>query len=132
MEEAIFLPLLRELESSGSDGIWTVLDVIDIYLSSDRKPSAKLIDLVRRALLQPQLIADGPRSNMDSHRLESLVERLGALDCIDKDFASNLANQCLGICRRDINSKVYFFSIVPFERFWDSSCHCILIKFGRK
>ena len=45
-----FLPLLEELKAHGYDGLWTVLDIISMYLNEEtRKPTAPLIRLLKGA-----------------------------------------------------------------------------------
>ncbi|HEV2513148.1 hypothetical protein [Bosea sp. (in: a-proteobacteria)] len=107
-EEAIFIPLVRELEAYGSDGLWTALDIIDMYLFGGHKPSRELITLAKRLLLRPEIVASGQRHTMDSHRLESVVARLVTLGAVGKGYASKLAKQLIGICRQDTNSSVFF------------------------
>lgn len=83
----ILLPLLRELESHGSDGLWTVLDIIGTYLfGDDREATKDLIAELKRVLVAPQLL-DAVRNNMDASHLENHVKRLISVGAISASYA---------------------------------------------
>jgi hypothetical protein len=78
----VLLPLLRELGNYGTDGLWTILHIIDMYLyGGTRKATKDLIAEVRRVLVAPELI-DAVRNNMDGYHLENHVKRLISLGAI--------------------------------------------------
>lgn len=103
----VLLPLLRELENHGTDGLWTILDIIDMYLyGGTRKATKDLIAEVKRVLVTPELI-DAVRNNMDGYHLENHVKRLISLGAISAPYARQLTRQLLGICRQDIGRVFY-------------------------
>lgn len=103
----VLLPLLRELENHGADGLWTILDIIGMYLyGGTRKATKELIAEVKRVLLAPELI-DGVRNNMDGYHLENHVKRLISLGEINATYARQLTKQLLGICRQSADRVFY-------------------------
>jgi len=103
----VLLPLLRELENQGTDGLWTILDIIDRYLyGGTRKATKDLIAELKRVLVAPELI-DAVRNNMDGYHLESHVKRLISLGAISAPYARKLTKQLLGICRQGIDRVFY-------------------------
>ncbi|MCP4309402.1 MAG: hypothetical protein GY788_31925 [bacterium] len=103
----VLLPLLRELENHGTDGLWTILDIIDMYLYEEtRKATKELIAAVRRVLVAPELI-DAVRNNMDGYHLENHVKRLVSLGAINAPYARRLTKQLLGICRQGADGVFY-------------------------
>ncbi|MBH0236751.1 hypothetical protein [Methylobrevis albus] len=103
----VLLPLLCELKNHKTEGLWTILGIIDRYLyGGTRKPTDELIAEVKRVLLAPGLIG-AVRSNMDGHHLESHVRRLLGLGAIRAPYARRLARQLLGICRQSADG-VFF------------------------
>lgn len=103
----VLLPLLRELESHGADGLWTILDIIDMYLyGATQKATKELIAVVKRVLVAPELIS-AVRNNMDGHHLQNHVRRLVNLGAISASFARKLTKQLLGICRQGSDRVFY-------------------------
>ncbi|MEQ9331792.1 hypothetical protein [Thalassobaculum sp.] len=103
----LLLPLLRELEKCGSDGLWTTLDIIDMYLyRGERKATKDLVAEVKRVLVAPELI-DAVRNNTDGYRLERHVKRLIGLGAIGAPYARRLTKQLLRICRPDTDRVFY-------------------------
>jgi len=103
----VLLPLLRELENHGADGLWTILDIIDMYLhGGTRKATKSLISEVKRALVAPELI-DAVRNNMDGYHLENHVKRLVSQGEMSAVFARELTKQLLGICRKGADQVFY-------------------------
>ena len=103
----VLLPLLRELEKCGSDGLWTILDIIDMYLyGGERKATKELIAEVKRVLVAPEL-TKAVRNNMDGYHLEKHVKRLSGLGAISAPYARKLTKQLLGICRQDTGRVFY-------------------------
>ncbi len=105
--EALFIPVLQELEKHGNDGLWTVVDIVAMFLhGGSNLPSKELKTLTKRVLLAPKLF-EGTRNNMDGYHMEQLVHRLIKLGAIDKAFAAKLAKQLMSICRRGTDSFFY-------------------------
>lgn len=103
----VLLPLLGELEKHGADGLWTIIDIIDMYLyGGTRKATKDLIAEVKRVLVAPELI-DAVRNNMDGYHLENHVKRLISLKAINATYARQLTKQLLGICGQD-TSRVFY------------------------
>lgn len=107
VDAKVFLPLLRELENHGTDGLWTILDIIDIYLyGGTRKATKDLIAEVKRVLVAPALM-DAVGNNMDGYHLENHVKRLISLEAISVPYARQLTKQLLGICRQGTDRVFY-------------------------
>ncbi len=103
----VLLPLLRQLENHGADGLWTILVIIDMYLyESTRKATKDLIAEVKRVLVTPELL-DAVRNNMDGYHLENHVKRLIGAGAISAPYARQLTKQLLGICRQGTD-RVYY------------------------
>jgi hypothetical protein len=103
----VLLPLLRELENYGTDGLWTILDITDMYLHGGRRKATNdLIAEVKRVLVAPELV-DAVRTNMDGHHLVNHVERLVGLGAVDAPYAGQLAKRLLGICRQGTDRVFY-------------------------
>jgi hypothetical protein len=103
----VLLPLLRELENHGTDGLWTILDIVDMYLYGDaRKATKDLITQVKRVLVAPEL-TEAVRNNMDGYRLKRHVKRLISLAAISAPYARKLTKQLLGICRQGTDQVFY-------------------------
>lgn len=105
--EKLLLPLLRELENHGPDGLWTILDIVDMYLYEDTRTATRgLIAEVKRVLVTPELI-DAVRNNMDGYHLENHVKRLIGLGAISAPYAHKLTKQLLRICRQSADRVFY-------------------------
>jgi len=103
----VLLPLLRELEDHGTDGLWTILDIVDMYLYGDtRKATRGLIAEVKRVLVAPELM-EAVRNNMDGYHLENHVKRLIGLGAISAPYTRKLTKQLLGICRQSADRVFY-------------------------
>jgi hypothetical protein len=101
------MAILRELECHGNDGLWSILDIVGMYLHGGENTATKeLIILVKRVLITPALI-DAVRHNMDGYHMEQMVERLAKLDLINEAYAKKLAKQVLRICRQG-NDRVFY------------------------
>ena len=102
-----FLPLLEELEKHGANGLWTILDIISMYLhGGTRQPNKALIKLLKRVLLAPELL-DMTRNNMDGYHLEQSVSRLAKLGTITATYARSLTKQFLRICQKRSDRVFY-------------------------
>lgn len=107
VDAKVLLPLIRELENHGTDGLWTILDIIDMYLyGGTRKATKGLIAEVKRVLVAPELI-DAVRNNMDGYHLENHVKRLISLGAISAPYARQLTKRLLGICRQSSDRVFY-------------------------
>ena len=107
VDAKVLLPLIRELENHGTDGLWTILDIIDMYLyGGTRKATKDLIAEVKRVLVAPELI-DAVRNNMDGYHLEKHVKRLISLGAISAPYARRLTKRLLGICRQGTDRVFY-------------------------
>ena len=51
------MPLLSELARHGAAGLWTILDMVSMYLHDGRTPEPALIRKIKDVLLAPELIA---------------------------------------------------------------------------
>lgn len=103
----VLLPLLRELENHGTDGCWTILYIIDMYLyGGTRKATKDLIAEVKRVLVAPELI-DAVRNSTDGYHLENHIKRLINLGAITAPYARQVTKQLLGICRQGSDRVFY-------------------------
>jgi hypothetical protein len=101
------LAILNELELHGNDGLWSILDIVGMYLHDGSKTATKeLIALVKRTIVNPKLL-DATRNNMDGHHLEQLVERLAKLGLLSEAYSKKLAKQVLRICRQG-NDRMFY------------------------
>jgi hypothetical protein len=99
--------IVDELERYGNDGLWTILDVVGMYLYGDKNvPPKKLVTLIKRVLINPALM-DAVRNNMDGYHMEQMVVRLAKLTVIDEAYAKKLAKQVLRICRQGTDRVFY-------------------------
>ena len=88
----VLLPLLRELENHGTDGLWTIVHIIDMYLYGGTRTATKdLITELKRVLVAPELI-EAVRNNMDGYHLENHVKRLISRRAINAPYARRLTN----------------------------------------
>jgi hypothetical protein len=102
-----FLPLLEELEKYGADGLWTILDIISLYLhGGTHQPTKRLIKVLKRVLLAPRLL-EKTRNNMDGYHLAELVSRLAKLGAISPSYARSLTKQLLRICEKRSDRVFY-------------------------
>lgn len=105
--EVLFIRVLRELKKHGNDGLWTIIDIIGMFLHGDTDVySRNLQILTKQVLLAPQLLV-ATRSTMDGYHMEQLVHRLVQSGAIDKPYATKLAKQLMSICRRGADSVFY-------------------------
>lgn len=103
----VLLLLIRELENHGADGLWTILNIIDMYLyGGTRKATKDLIAAVKRVLVTPELI-DAVRNDTDGYHLENHVKRLISLGAISASYARQLTKRLLGICRQSSDRVFY-------------------------
>ena len=101
------IAILRELERHGNDGLWSILDVVGMYLYDGTNTATKeLIALVKRVLVTPALM-NAVRNNMDGYHMQQMVERLAKLGAIDEAYATKLAKQVMRICRQGTDRVFY-------------------------
>lgn len=104
---ADLLTVLDELEKHGNDGLWSILDIVTMYLHGGHNTATpELITLLKRVLIAPALM-ESVRNNMDGHHFQELVGRLAKLGAFDQSFAKKLAKQCLRICR-PVSANVFY------------------------
>lgn len=109
LDVPLLIPLLKELEDHGNDGLWTILDIVGMYLYDGKKTATKeLLTLVKRVLVTPVLM-DAVRNNMDGYHMEQMVERLVKLGAINETYAKKLARQAMSICRQGTDRVFYDF-----------------------
>jgi hypothetical protein len=117
-----FMPLLDELTHHGPSGLWTVLDILSMYLHGGRVPDATITGKLKEVLLAPELLQAINHRTMDGHHLEEAVSRLAKGGAINRPFASALAKQLLSICHsRDHD---LFFELDDYLR----KCLQLLLK----
>ena len=103
LDGPLLLPLLEELECHGSDGLWTILDIVGMYLHGGVHTATKeLATLIKRVLISPELM-NAARGHMDGYHMEKMVERLVKLGAVNKTYATKLAKQVMRICRQGTN-----------------------------
>jgi hypothetical protein len=99
--------VLRELERHGNDGLWSILDIVGMYLHGGANAASRqLIALTKRVLINPMLMT-AVRNNMDGYHMEQMVERLAKLGVISEAYAKQLAKQVLRICRQGTGRVFY-------------------------
>jgi hypothetical protein len=93
-----FMPLLDELMHHGTSGLWTILEILTMYLHGGRTPDQSIIRKFKEVLLAPALLKGINRRTMDGHYLQETVTRLAKQGAINRPFAHALAKQLLSIC----------------------------------
>jgi hypothetical protein len=93
------LPFLDELGQHGAEGLWTVLDIISMYLFGGKAPSEIIAGKLKQVILMPSLFEKVSRHVIDGSHLEQAVSLLEKSGHIDGTFASLLVRQLLNICR---------------------------------
>jgi len=107
LDVLLLMPLLEELEDHGNDGLWTILDIVGMYLYGGKNIATKaLLTLIKRVLVTPALM-DGVRHNTDGYHMEQMVERLVKLGAINESYAKKLAKQVMSICRQGTDRVFY-------------------------
>ncbi|MCX5497636.1 hypothetical protein OSH11_23260 [Kaistia dalseonensis] len=119
IDEGSLNPLLEELERHGNEGLWTILDVVDMYLYDNKNPvTKKLVDLIERVLVTPALM-DAVTSKMDGYHMEQMVERLIRLGAISEPYAKKLSKQVMRICRQGTD-RVFYDLDAPVRKILES------------
>ncbi|WP_125461624.1 MULTISPECIES: hypothetical protein [Rhodomicrobium] len=94
------LPLLNELaQNHGANGAWTALEITSMY-QLGRTDLEQTIELFLKAhLTSPALLGKITQGDRDGYLFESLVELIKNKGTLDKQFASDLAEQIVRICQ---------------------------------
>jgi hypothetical protein len=100
------LPLLEELEKHGADGLWTILDIVVMYLHGRERRDKVLVKFLKRILINPALMSQ-VRNNMDGYHLEKVVTLIARLGEIKVTYAKQLTNQLMSICERRTDRIFY-------------------------
>ena len=91
----LVMGVLRELERHGNDGLWSILDIVGMYLHGGQNTAPKeLAAFIKRVVVNPALM-EAVRHNMDGYHLEQVVGHLVKLGAIDETYAKKLAKQVL-------------------------------------
>lgn len=93
------LPLMNELSRHGSAGLWTVLDMLGMYLHDRSTIDPLIVNKLQNVLTSPKLFTSLPDAQMGGHWFETKVSKLLARGLITAKFATQLTKQMLGICR---------------------------------
>jgi hypothetical protein len=102
------LPLLDELSQHGAAGLWTVLDMVSMYLHGGRTPEPALLRKIKDILLAPELLTSTNHRNRDGYTLEQMVETLSRQGAITRAFARALTRQVLFICRNRNDYDLFY------------------------
>lgn len=107
LDASELMPLLEELEKHGGEGLWTIIDIVGMYLHGGKtQPTKPLLTLIKRTLLAPELLKK-TRNNMDGYHLEQMVTRLIKQGQVSASYAKRLTRQVMNICRRDADRLFY-------------------------
>lgn len=106
LASADFLPLLEELENHGADGLWTILDVVGMYLYGGKQPDKALVTLLKRVLIN-RVLLERVRNNVDGYHLEQMVVLLAKLRDIPVTYAKQLTQRLMSICERRADRVFY-------------------------
>ncbi|MHC4049321.1 hypothetical protein [Bradyrhizobium sp. 25ACV] len=101
------MPLMNELTRHGSAGLWTVLDMLGMYLHGGRVIDKPIVDKLKSVLTSPKLFSAATDASMNGHWFETKVSQLSARGMITADFASRLIKQMLSICRTKDHDVFY-------------------------
>ncbi|MBR1270321.1 hypothetical protein JQ629_22865 [Bradyrhizobium sp. AUGA SZCCT0222] len=93
------MPLMSELTRHGSGGLWTVLDMLGMYLHGGKAMDKLIVDKLKSILTSPQLFSAATDASRNGHWFETKVSQLSNRGLITADFASRLTKQMLSICR---------------------------------
>lgn len=119
LDVLLLMPLLEELESHGNDGLWTILDIVGMYLYDGKNTATKeLLMLIKRVLVTPVLM-DAVRNNMDGYHMEQMAARLAKLGAINEPYAKKLAKQVMSICRQGTD-RVFYDLDDPIRKILDN------------
>ena len=103
-----FMPLLLELSKHGAAGLWTILDMVSMYLHDGRSPEPILVRKIKDVLLAPELLTGTNRKNRDGYTLVQMVEKLSRHGAITRAFARALTKQVLQICQNKNDHDLFF------------------------
>ncbi len=94
------IPFVTELSSNhGADGIWATIEIISMYLGSDKKISKKIYGHLKQILISETLLEKTETSSRDAHSLESLLKSIRESYGIEDDLAKGLSNQIVRLCQ---------------------------------
>lgn len=100
-----------------SKGIWTALDIIYMYKHGSRSVDDLLAQKIKSLLISPQIFEEVNTQGRDGYIFEQLIFLIDECYDINEDFAINLSNQIIRICK--INSYQIFSEM-------DSHCRNII------
>jgi hypothetical protein len=98
LNSAEIMPLLDELSNHGAPGLWTILEMVSLYLHGGRVPDRSLLRKLKDVLLDPQLLTRANRRNRDGYTFEHMIDLLSRHNAINASFARALTKQALSIC----------------------------------
>jgi hypothetical protein len=108
LDTASFIPLLEELERHGNEGLWTILDIVAMYVYDGKSAVTKeLVALIKRVLLTPILMDSVSSNTHGGYGMEQVVERLVSLSAISEPYAKKLSKQIMRICRQGADQIFY-------------------------
>lgn len=107
LTSAEIMPLLDELANHGSDALWTILDIISMYLYDGRATDEGMVRKIKEVVLDPRLFDSKGSGSFEGHALELLIQKLAKEDRINGEFARAAAKRILGICTHK-ESHVFF------------------------
>ncbi|MEH7847795.1 hypothetical protein [Rhizobium laguerreae] len=119
LDASSLIPLLEELERHGNEGLWTILDIVGMYLYDGKNAVTKeLVALIKRVLVTP-ILMNAVSNNMDGYHMEQMVERLVRLSAISEPYAKKLSKQVMRICRQGTD-RVFYDLDAPVRKILES------------
>lgn len=97
------MPLLDELRAHGAEGLWTVLDIVSMYLHGGKQPVPALINTLKNVLVAPELLDTVNRGTMDGYHFNEFVNLLARYSAINRPFAKALMKQMVKLCQSQSN-----------------------------
>jgi hypothetical protein len=101
------MPLLDELGGRGARGHWAVIEIISMYLYSEKQVDEDIADRLKSTLLAHDLFDNVSQQTSDGYNLEQMTKLLLRYGVLDRKFVVALVKQLLNICRPQ-KSEVFY------------------------
>lgn len=111
-------PLLDELIHHGTTGLWTVLDIIFMYLHPDKRPDEVLEKKLKAILVSPKLFEKVNRQTTDGYHLEQGVALLAKHNLLNGSYVRALIKRMLKLAKMK-QSAIFFELDDPVRKILD-------------
>lgn len=101
IEPAAIRPLFRELAAHGADGLWTALEIANMYRYGSGQLSGEIAAELETILVDPRLLEKVRNGSRDGHLFEKTIERIQKNFGLSAEFAGGLSEQVTRLCKVD-------------------------------